>query len=177
MQTLRVSPLVLEPLTVAHAAQMFALLSEPELYRYLGYGPPPSLEHVQTVYGKLEARWSPDGTEQWLNWVIREPGGELAGFVQATVESSGRAWVAYVLGRERWGRGYATLATRCMMQHLQSDYGVTHYLATVEQSNAASIAVLARLGFAAASEQECAQHELTSTERLFVLRDAADIKH
>src|SRR5881392_2854460 len=87
----------LEPQTAAHAEEMFELLSDPKIYRYEGK-PPSSLESLRERFQRLESRRSPDGREQWLNWVIRLQGGEAAGYVQATVHEDGRAAIAYVLG-------------------------------------------------------------------------------
>ncbi|NJM91265.1 MAG: GNAT family N-acetyltransferase [Myxococcales bacterium] len=147
---------------------MFELLKAPELYEHLDYPPPPSVEHLQSNYTKLERRRSPDGKQHWLNWVIRKQDAGLVGYVQATVTEGGSAWVAYVLGRNRWGNGYATLATRCMMEHLVAHYAVRRFLATAERSNSRSISVLKRLGFAEAQAEESVRHELTPTELLFV---------
>ena len=77
MDTLFTADLTLEPLVAGHAEAMFELLSAPDLYRYLDYGPPPSLDHLRGVYEDLEARVSPDGSQLWLNWVIRPRGVEL----------------------------------------------------------------------------------------------------
>lgn len=170
MQTLRIGNLILEPLVEAHAEEMFALLSDPELYRFLDYPPPPSVQHLRNVYTRLERRSSLDGKELWLNWVIREPVHGLIGYVQATVHRDGSAFIAYVLGRASWGRGYATAATSAMLQHLATEYDARCFLATVERSNAKSIGVLGRLGFAEADAGESARHGLSSTERLFVAR-------
>src|SRR5664279_3530467 len=124
MQTLAAGQLVLEPLTVAHAAAMFEVLADAEIYRYLDHPPPPSLEHLRNVYAKLETRGSPDGSQVWLNWVIRLPGQPPVGYVQATVIAPGSAWVGYVLSSRQWGRGYAHTATRAMVEHLATAYGV-----------------------------------------------------
>jgi ribosomal-protein-alanine N-acetyltransferase len=167
MQTITTPELVLEPLTVAHAEAMFAVLSDPELHRYLDYGPPPSLEHLRTVYAKLEARKSPDGSQVWLNWVVRRSE-EAIGYVQATIVSPGTTWVAYVLSSSHWGRGYARMATHAMIEHLALAYDVTRYMATVEAENIRSINLLERLSFRPGTSQEVQHHELSSTERLFV---------
>jgi RimJ/RimL family protein N-acetyltransferase len=170
MQTLFAGDLVLEPLLVRHAEAMFPLLTDHQLYVHLDYPPPPSVEHLRDVYARLEGRRSPDGREQWLNWIIRPSRGEPVGHVQATVLESQAAWVAYVLGRGSWGNGYATLATRRVMQHLSEDLGVQRFLATVEASNSRSIAVLQRLGFLPAGARESKANDLTASERLFVAR-------
>ena len=173
MDTLFTTDLTLEPLVAGHAEAMYEVLREPELYRYLDYGPPPSLEHLRGVYQELEARVSPDGSQLWLNWVVRPRGGAPVGFVQATV-SGADAWVAYVIAREHWGRGYAIHATRAVVDHLRATCGVIRFLATVEAGNARSIRLLLRLGFRAATEAEVLERGLSATERLFVLGVPAD---
>jgi RimJ/RimL family protein N-acetyltransferase len=168
MQTISASELLLEPLTVAHADAMFGVLSDPQLYRYLDYGPPPSVEHLRNVYAQLERRVSPDGTEQWLNWVVCLCGTEPVGYVQATLVAHNTAWVAYVFACKHWGRGYARTATNAMIDHLASDYGSTEFLATAEPGNARSISLLERLSFRRATTQEAQHHDLSKTELLFV---------
>ena len=174
MRTLLADTLVLEPLLAAHAEDMFALLSDAELHRHLDRPPPASVEHLRSVYARLESRRSPDGSQHWLNWIVRPAAGPAPiGFVQATVTGEHEAWVAYVLSRPHWGRGHATRATRCVMEHLQSAYGVRRFLATVEAANARSIGVLERLDFRAASPAEAGGHSLAPTERLFLAEAAA----
>jgi ribosomal-protein-alanine N-acetyltransferase len=167
MDFLRTAELVLEPLTVAHAEAMFPVLSEPELYRYLDYGPPPSVEHVRSVYAKLERRKSPDGSEGWLNWIVYLGSRGPIGFVQATVVSNRRCWVAYLLSSAHWGHGYAQAATAAMLEHLSGKYRAAEFLATVENANARSISLLERLSFERATTHEAASHDLSSTELLF----------
>ena len=102
MKTLATSELVLEPLVVSHAEAMFEVLNEPQLYRYLDYPPPPSVEHLRSVYASVEARKSPDGNQLWLNWVVRPPGQLPIGYVQVTVASSQAAWVGFVFSSKHW---------------------------------------------------------------------------
>jgi [ribosomal protein S5]-alanine N-acetyltransferase len=175
MQALTTGQLILEPLLAAHADEMFPLLREPELYDYLDYGPPPSADHLRQVYSSLEGRRSPDGSQRWLNWAIRTQDNGLVGYVQATVTNSGSAWIAYVLGRGSWGNGYATEATRCMMDHLADACGVRRFLATVERSNERSIAVLRRLGLREAGAEESSRHDLSPSERLYICQTSADV--
>lgn len=172
MQTLHADSLVLEPLTVAHAAQMFDVLSDPAIHVYTDHPPPPSLEHLRDVYRRLEARQSPDGRQAWLNWVLRLDGAAAIGYVQATIAAPGRAWVAYALSSRHWGRGHAHAAVQAMLVHLASAYQVSRCLATVEQANGRSIRLLQRLDFHPPTEAERARHDLSATERLFVREQA-----
>ncbi len=168
MQTIAAAELVLEPLTAADADTMFGVLSDPQIYRYLDYGPPPSVDYLRDVYTRLEGRKSPDGTQLWLNWVVRRRGVGPMGYVQATVLPSGIAWIAYALSSKHWGRGYARMATHAMIEHLADAYGAARYLASVEAENRRSIGLLQRLSFRFATREEAQHHDLSATERLFV---------
>jgi [ribosomal protein S5]-alanine N-acetyltransferase len=108
---------------------------------------------------RLESRLSPDGREHWLNWVIRTDGGGVAGYVQATVEMGGTAEIAYVLGSAHQRRGYGFVAVSAMLDELAASYGVTRVVATLDPDNAASLALLRKLGFRLEGE-DAAAHEV-----------------
>src|SRR5436190_18712321 len=96
MHVIETGSFTLEPQTAAHAEEMFAVLSDPAIYEHENE-PPPSLERLRARFAKLESRRSADGQQQWLNWVIRLPSSELIGYVQATIDPTGRAAIAYEL--------------------------------------------------------------------------------
>jgi [ribosomal protein S5]-alanine N-acetyltransferase len=168
MQTLTTPQLTLEPQIAAHADAMFEVLSDPAIYPHLDDSPPVSVDRLRERYARLEARMSPDGSQRWLNWVIRPHGQSPVGFVQATIAPPGTASIAYVLSSVHWGRGYASIATRAMIEHLATAYGVHHFTATVEAENQRSIRLLEHLDFRPATAHELAGHRLSPSERLFV---------
>ena len=172
MQRLLAANLVLEPLTEAHAEAMFPALSDPELYRYLDYGPPPSLDDLRSVYKRLQRGVSPDGSEIWLNWILCLDGAINIGYIQATLVSPNAAWIAYFLSSDYWGHGYAYSATKAMLQHLIERYEVAEFLATVEMENIRSISLLERLGFERAAHHEAEPHKLSNSEILFKRQSA-----
>jgi RimJ/RimL family protein N-acetyltransferase len=175
MEAIETARLVLEPLQVAHAREMFEILADPAIYRYLDQPPSPSLEDLRRVYARWEARRSPDGTELWLNWVIRPRDGPFPlGYVQATVISPRTAWVAYVLASKHWGHGYAAEAVAAMLAELASTFGVKRHLASVEAENGRSIRLLERLGFHQSTNEQRDHHSLSPTELLFI-RDEAEV--
>ena len=173
MQTIVTPTLTLEPLRASHAEAMFEVLSDQAIYQYLDYSPPASAEHLRNVYARLEGRRSPDGSEAWLNWVIRPCDQPLAGYVQATVALDQSASVAYVLGSKYWGLGYAQRAMQAMLEHLTAAYSVDRYFATVEVENQRSIRLLERLGFQLMASQDLHNHQLSATERMFVRASTA----
>ena len=155
----------LEPQTTAHAEQMFVVLSDPAIYEYENE-PPESLEWLRKRFTKLESRRSSDGTEQWLNWVIRLPTSELVGYVQATVLPDGRASIAYELSSAFWGRGLAREAVQAMMIELTQHYSVTRFTATLKRANQRSRRLLERLGFGLAAPELYAKCNIEPEEIL-----------
>lgn len=138
--------LSLVPLSVADAGEMVKVLSEPALYEFTG-GAPPSLAELRARYERQTAGRSPDGSQEWRNWIIRSaPGGEAVGYVQATITGSGaRAEIAWLVGVDWQGRGYAAEAARALAGWLDSR-GVTSIQAHIHPGHAASAAVARRAG-------------------------------
>ncbi len=153
----------LEPQTAAHADEMFVVLSDPALYEYENE-PPSSVEWLRDRFTKLESRRSADGVEQWLNWVIRRPSGELIGYVQATIYPRSRAEIAYVLSSGYWGRGLAGEAVDAMIAELTARYGVRSVSAVLKRENHRSLRLLERLGFSLASVESLAEHPVDPDE-------------
>lgn len=167
MHTLSAAELVLEPLGERHAALMWPLLSDAGLYVHLDELPPASLDALQQRYRRWEAhRISPDGQEHWLNWVMRVQD-QAVGWLQATVQQGGTAWVAYVVGTAHQGQGLARRGVQLLLDHLRRDHRCTRALAQVEVANGPSIALLQALGFAPLA---IAPHALTPTERVYERR-------
>lgn len=147
MRRLAGEGLLLEPQTAEHSADLFAVLDDPELYVFIDDKEPASEAALAERLRRLESRQSPDGREQWLNWVVRTAAGEVVGYVQATVRPGNEAEIAYVLGRAHWRRGYAANACRLMLAELRDAYGVRRVVATLDPRNAASAELLGKLGF------------------------------
>ena len=137
----------LEPQVAAHAAEMFTVLSDPAIYQFENE-PPVSVEWLADRYARLESRHSPDGSEAWLNWVVRLGDGELVGTVQATVMADdGLALVAYELGSRHWRQGIGREAVAGLLDELVLQYGATHFAAILKSANFRSAGLLRGLGF------------------------------
>lgn len=167
MRTIASPRLVLEPQVAAHAPAMFAVLGDPALYRY-EHEPPHSAEWLHRRFTRLETRQSGDGKEQWLNWVLRLAGGDLIGYVQATVTGDGRAAIAYVLHSAQWGRGLATEAVEAMIAELETGYDVHTLTAVLKGGNLRSLRLLERLGFSRVRACQLAAPDVEPDEWLMV---------
>ena len=81
--------LLAEPLTPDHAMALHGVISDPSMHEFMG-GTPLGLGELTKRYQVLARRRSPDGTEIWCNWALREmSSGELVGTVQATLPAGG----------------------------------------------------------------------------------------
>lgn len=171
MRIIQTSRLQLEPQTVEHADEMFTVLSDPAIYTYENE-PPPSLDWLRERFIRLETRRSADGTQLWLNWVIRLPTSGLIGYVQATVKPERRAAIAYELSSAYWGRGLASEAVGAMMSELVDHYWVQHLSAVLKSRNARSLRLLERLGFTPAPLEAHERDEVEHDE-LLMYRDVS----
>src|SRR5262245_39733424 len=146
MNSVSAGSVVLEPQLAAHAAEMFVVLSDPAIYEFEN-APPKSVAWLTERFARLESRVSPDGAEQWLNWVIRLPSGALAGYVQATITQDRTAHIAYELASKFWRQGIGSAAVSGMLKELAVSYGVSTCVATLKERNYRSFALLQSLGF------------------------------
>ena len=167
MKSIAASRCVLEPQVAAHAHEMFAVLSDPAIYEFEN-GPPVSEEWLRKRYERLESRGSGDGTQQWLNWVVRLPGGELAGYVQATILPDRTSFVAYELNSRHWRQGIGTSAVHAVSQELHEQYGVETLVAVLKEKNYRSAGLLRKLGFVPASAEQEARYRDEPDELVLV---------
>ncbi|MES2957956.1 MAG: GNAT family N-acetyltransferase [Pseudomonadota bacterium] len=162
------SRLTLEPQRAAHAEAMFEVLSDPAIYEHEN-APPESLQWLRERFERLETRCSGDGSEQWLNWVLRERASDqLIGYVQATVDADGCAFVAYELGSAHWHRGLGSEAVAALIDELHTAFGVRTVLAVFKRSNQRSRRLLEGLGFAPASTEDLARWPMEDDEDLLL---------
>lgn len=146
-QIIHTDRLTLLPLSVEHAEEMAAVLSDPDLHTFIG-GAPATSQALLTRYERLVAG-SPDPTVSWCNWVIQLRDATcLTGTVQATVTASDKgrvAEIAWVVGTPWQGRGIATEAAHGLVAWLR-EQGVRTVIAHIHPDHKASAAVATTSG-------------------------------
>ncbi|MHB1773000.1 MAG: GNAT family N-acetyltransferase, partial [Acidimicrobiales bacterium] len=124
------------------------LLDDPQLYRFTG-GRPATVSELRDSYCRQVVGRSPDGSQRWLNWIVRrENTGQAVGTVQATVVPGVDglvAEVAWVIATSLQGQGYASEAAMAMTAWLRCQ-GVAVVVAHVHPDHKASAAVAAAIG-------------------------------
>jgi RimJ/RimL family protein N-acetyltransferase len=73
---LRAEPLTtrrleLEPLRPDHARELAPVLDDPGLHAFTGGAPSPD-SALRARFARQAAGRSPDGTQDWLNWLVRD---------------------------------------------------------------------------------------------------------
>lgn len=136
--------LLLRATTPKDAAVFFALNSDPEVLRYTGDSPFPSVDAVAEFL---------DGYDQFSRFglgrmaMIRKVDGEILGWCGLKFdEECGETDIGYRLFRRHWRRGYATEAARAAVQDGICRLGITHVFAHVHPGNRASLRVTEKLG-------------------------------
>lgn len=138
----------LEPLRVEHADELAPVLNDPLLHTFIG-GEPADRHQLRARYRRQVVGLSPDGSQRWLNWLVRSrKDARPVGTVQATVSESRdglTAEVAWVIGTAHQGHGYAREAAGLMMTWLRQQ-GVGTVVAHVHPEHEASEAVARAVG-------------------------------
>jgi RimJ/RimL family protein N-acetyltransferase len=131
-----------------HAPLIFAWYSDPVVWRFITAPPPSSVEELtQDFARKAMGRPLSRDNERWVNYVVRVTStGVCIGLVQATIIGDVTE-VAYVLGPDYWGQGYATEAMHWLHAHLEEQGLGQCFWASVLPTNERSIALLLRLGY------------------------------
>jgi RimJ/RimL family protein N-acetyltransferase len=140
--------LSLEPLRVEHAQEMMPLLADRRLHEFTG-GDPPGLRQLRDSYRRrLEE-------SRWCNWIVRhEESGRVVGGMQAEIaagEDGLVAEVAWILGVEDQGRGYAREAAAAMIAWLR-EQGVRSFIGDIHERNEPSMRLARALGFVPTGE-------------------------
>lgn len=150
---IRTERLVLEPLQLEHAGEMVDVLADPALYEFTG-GSAPSQEELRERYRLQAAGRSHDGSEEWLNWIVRlAEDGRAIGFVQATIVD-GRADIAWLIGIAWQGQGFATEAARALVEWLDAREDVGIITTHIKHGHHASAVVASRAGLSPTEEIE-----------------------
>ena len=168
--SLQTPRLQLEPIVEGHAIEMFDVLCDPLIYRFIPDKPPVSVAALRERYRRLQRGVSPDGSQLWLNWVIRlAPSAQWVGYVQATVHSDATADFAYVLASPFWGSGIATEACVAAIGFLDVELAVRALYATADAENHRSLWLLGRLGFVEVAPSRYPHGVVVDGDRVFSL--------
>ena len=136
--------LVLRPVTVRDHAALLAHWTLPDVRRFLFDGAPPCAAEVTETIEESVRNFATAGYGVWLIEAPGQPGFIGTAGLRALEELG--LEIFYSLAPGSWGHGFATEAARAVVEHALGPLGLPEVLAEVDEGNAASVAVITRLG-------------------------------
>jgi RimJ/RimL family protein N-acetyltransferase len=155
MKILETDRLFLREFEITDAATLYELNLDPEVIRYTGDLPFPSVEEAEKFLQNYAA-YKDFGYGRWL--VIRKADDEVLGWCGLKfLPEKNETDIGYRFFKKYWGEGYATEAARACL-----DYGFTllnlqTIVARAMHENKASIKVMEKIGMKYWKEDSCAE--------------------
>jgi RimJ/RimL family protein N-acetyltransferase len=126
-------------------AAVHAYASDPEVTRFMFYGPRDAAEtreYLREMRRSREVR--PRAAFELA--IVRRDDARLIGACDLTLEPAREADLGFILAREAWGCGYASEAALALLEAGFADLRLTRIFATCDVDNLASARVMERIG-------------------------------
>jgi RimJ/RimL family protein N-acetyltransferase len=134
-------------LRTSDAAAVAGYRSDDEVARFQSWSVPYSEADAAALIASVDGHAL--GTPGWAQVGIElVSSGELIGDMGVNSVGDGSVELGFTIARSQWRKGYATEAARALGGQLLGPLGLRSVVAEVAPANAASLAVLRRLGFA-----------------------------
>jgi len=128
------------------ANQVATLVGDDRVVRWLSFDPRTKDEAARMLDGILQRAHVEPRAEYYLAVVKPDDDQVVIGFVRLGLDGVRAAKLGYAISAEHWGRGYASSAASAMLRFAFDDLGLHRVSAAIGPDNAASIAVVSRLG-------------------------------
>ena len=146
MPTLSTERLVLRPMRVSDARDMFDYAKRLDVTTYLLWNPHPTMSYTEDYLRYLQGRYALGEFYDWA--VVEKQSGRMIGTCGFTrfdfLHNAGE--IGYVLNPNYHGRGYATEAAKCVLCFGFEKLGLHRVEAKFMQGNEASLRVMEKLG-------------------------------
>lgn len=157
--TLETERLVLRMFREDDLEQYARICSDPEVVRYLGDGKTLNRAEAWRQMAMILGHWELRGYGPWA--VEERAGGNLVGRLGFFKPEGWPDFeLGWVLGREYWGKGYATEGARRALAYAFAEMGREHVISLIHPENGGSIRVAERLGERLEGRAELFGHEV-----------------
>ena len=144
MEPLRTRSLLLDPLTRDDYRWLCTLYADPGIMRYIGSG----VRTEETCHKTLDAALAQGERLGFGYWVVREraTSARVGGAMLMIRREGAPVELGFLLARGAWGRGFASEASRAVLDHAFRALNVPEVQAFTDPENVASMAVLRKVG-------------------------------
>jgi ribosomal-protein-alanine N-acetyltransferase len=126
------------------AADSLAIVGDDQVTQWLSFDSRDMNAAQAMIDGAVQRARQDPRNEYYL--AVTGEGDELVGFARLALAGVKAAKLGYAVRADRWGKGYATDAARRMIQFGFDELGLHRISAAIGPDNAASIAVVRKLG-------------------------------
>ncbi|MFI5937232.1 GNAT family N-acetyltransferase [Actinoplanes sp. NPDC051494] len=137
--------LTLRPFRAGDHAAVHAFASDPEIVRWMDWGP--NTPEETAIFLGLALQSDVEQPRRAYRFAVVR-GAVLIGSAELHIESAEhrRATMGYLIAREHWGQGFATEAARALLELGLDRLGLHRVTATCDPENAGSAGVLRKIG-------------------------------
>lgn len=136
--------LVLRPVTIDDHATVLAHWTAPDVRRFLFDGATLSAAEIADAITDSVRDFAAAGYGFWI--IHEQDGTSLVGTAGLRPLDNAGHEIFYSLEPGSWGKGYATEAAAAVVEYALGPLGLPEVLAEIDEGNAASVAVVKRLG-------------------------------
>jgi len=123
------------------------IMTNPNVYRYLGTGQAIARENIGRMIRSHQSVW---GHGLGVYAVVIKESGKLIGHCGLRAFPDGRVEILYAYAEEAWGQGYATEAGKAVLAH----HSWRPLIAVSYTENTASIGVIKKMGFSHVGQEK-----------------------
>jgi len=143
MHAVETQRLLLRPLVTEDLADLYAILSDPDVVRYVGTGQPATLAETEEALQSFGRHWERHGFGRW--GITEKSSRKLIGFggLRMLIDTPE---VVYHLAKSHWGLGLATEVARASLRYGFEEHGFERIVAIAMPANTASLHVMQKVG-------------------------------
>jgi ribosomal-protein-alanine N-acetyltransferase len=146
LPTLETDRLIIRPPADSDIVSMPGVFNDPDIYAYTRNIPYPYTESDAEKCLARYRRLADEGKAITLFPTLRDTGALIGLVVLVLADDEGEAELGYAIGRPWWGRGYATEASRALLDYGFEELALEEINAHAMLRNPASSRVLEKLG-------------------------------
>src|SRR5258706_15632264 len=159
MVTLQTERLILRMFREEDFEQHALICADPEVTLYLGEGRPLSRLEAWRSMATILGHWQLRGYGPWA--VEERATGNFIGRIGFFYPEGWPDFeLGWVLGRDSWGKGYASEGARRALDYAFTEMGRDHVISLIHPENTASIKVAERLGEKVEGQTELFGHDV-----------------
>lgn len=143
--------LLLRPFTESDLSAFVEIASQEDVLKFLPEGDRMTREELEDVFSwLLECYWTNtlEKIRKFTLPIVLTETGEIVGWcgLGPLEYDAAETEIFFVVGREHWGKGFATEAARALLAYAFGPLGLRRVVAVVDPRNRASVAVIGKLG-------------------------------